>query len=145
MRISRSRLTALINTAHEARERAYAPYSRFRVGAAVIGASGKVYTGCNVENASYGLSVCAERVAIFKAISEGETGIVALAVATESDEIARPCGACLQVMQEFALPDRPMMIAASAIDGTYDVYSLGGYLPRPFKLETPRIELEEEN
>ena len=89
----------LAEAATAARERAYAPYSGYQVGAAVEGASGKVYTGCNVENASYGLTVCAERTAIFKAVSEGETAITALAVITGDG--ASMCGACRQVASEF--------------------------------------------
>jgi cytidine deaminase len=86
-----------------AREKAYAPYSRFAVGAAVRGASGRIYSGCNIENASYGLTICAERVAIFKAVSEGEKRLAALAVAADTAAPASPCGACRQVMAEFGI------------------------------------------
>lgn len=85
-----------------ARSFAHAPYSRFAVGAAVLTASGRVYTGCNVENSSYGLSVCAERVALFKAISEGEREFVAIAVAADTDPLTPPCGACRQVISDLA-------------------------------------------
>lgn len=98
----------LVEQAVAARRLAYAPYSKFPVGAALRTASGKVYTGCNVENASYGLTVCAERVAILKAVSEGETAFVALAVVTDIG--GSPCGACRQVMAEFA-PEMPVVIA----------------------------------
>jgi cytidine deaminase len=98
----------LISRSIEAREQAYVPYSRFPVGAALLTATGKIYTGCNIENASYGLTVCAERVAIWKAVSEGETEFEALAVATNI--AGSPCGACRQVMAEFA-PDMPVLIA----------------------------------
>ena len=91
----------LIRMAVEARERAYAPYSGYRVGAALLTRSGKLYTGVNVENAAYPTSMCAERVAIFKAVSEGERQFVALAVATGNG--GTPCGACRQVMAEFGL------------------------------------------
>jgi len=91
----------LIKKAMEMKERAYAPYSKFKVGAALLAKSGKIYGGCNVENASYGLSVCAERVAIFKAVSEGEREFEKLAVVTDLDEPAAPCGMCRQVMIEF--------------------------------------------
>lgn len=91
----------LIHMAVEARQRAYAPYSGYRVGAALLAASGKLYTGVNVENAAYPTSICAERVAIFKAVSEGEREFVALAVATGNG--GTPCGACRQVMAEFGL------------------------------------------
>ncbi|MDW8319510.1 MAG: cytidine deaminase [Anaerolineae bacterium] len=100
---------ALVKEAAEARRRAYIPYSHFAVGAALLTRSGKVYTGCNIENASYGLTVCAERVAIWKAVSEGEREFVALAVVT-ADGVS-PCGACRQVMAEFA-PEMPVLIAA---------------------------------
>ncbi len=103
-----SSVIALIDLALEARARAYIPYSRFAVGAALLTKSGKVYTGCNIENASYGLTVCAERVAIWKAVSEGETEFAALAVVT-ADGVS-PCGACRQVMAEFA-PEMSVLIA----------------------------------
>ena len=93
----------LIKEAIAARERAYAPYSRFAVGAAVRGASGRIYSGSNVENASYGLTMCAERTAVFKAVSEGERKIAALAVAADTPQPASPCGACRQVMAEFGI------------------------------------------
>ncbi|MGB9846714.1 MAG: cytidine deaminase [Desulfotomaculales bacterium] len=91
----------LLEEAFSAKEKAYAPYSRFRVGAALLAASGKIYRGCNVENASFGLSVCAERVALFKAVSEGERDFAALGVAGDGEEYCVPCGACLQVLAEF--------------------------------------------
>ena len=90
----------LIASATTARDRAYAPYSNFRVGAALLGKSGRVYIGCNVENAAYGPSMCAERATVFKAVSEGEHGFEAIAVVTENG--ASPCGTCRQVMMEFA-------------------------------------------
>lgn len=90
----------LIRLACEVRERAYAPYSNYRVGAAILLADGRFYTGVNVENASYGLSICAERTAVFKMVSEGRGEIVAVAVSTEN--AGSPCGACRQVLAEFA-------------------------------------------
>lgn len=93
----------LLEHAERARKHAHAPYSRYAVGAALLGRSGRVYLGCNVENASFGLSICAERTAVFKAVSEGEHDYVAVAVVTP-DEGATPCGACRQVLHEFA-PD----------------------------------------
>lgn len=94
--------TRLIEAAKKAQKNAYCPYSRYPVGAAVLTESGHIYTGCNVENASFGLAICAERVAIFKAVSHGEKKIVALSVAAKS---AKPCGACRQVIIEFAPKD----------------------------------------
>lgn len=97
----------LIARAVATRERAYAPYSNFKVGAALLGKSGRVYTGCNVENAAYGPSICAERTAVFKAVSEGEREFEAIAVVTEYG--ASPCGTCRQVMVEFA-PEMTVII-----------------------------------
>lgn len=93
----------LIRSAFKAREKAYAPYSRFPVGAAVLGESGRIYSGCNIENASYGLTNCAERTAIFKAVSEGERRLRMLAVVADTDLPTAPCGACRQVMVEFGV------------------------------------------
>jgi cytidine deaminase len=104
----------LVSRAIAARQRAYVPYSHFAVGAALLTKSGQVYTGCNVENASYGMTVCAERVAILKAVSEGETEFALLVVVTEIG--ASPCGACRQVMVEFA-PEMPVMIVDLAGNG----------------------------
>lgn len=91
----------LINEAKKAMENAYAPYSNFKVGAAVLSKSGKVFTGCNIENASFGATNCAERTAIFKAISEGEKEFDKIAVVSSSNEYTYPCGICRQVMSEF--------------------------------------------
>ncbi|WP_026906526.1 cytidine deaminase [Paucisalibacillus globulus] len=91
----------LINKAIEIREQAYVPYSKFKVGAALLTKSGKIYTGCNIENAAYPVSLCAERVAIFKAISEGETEFIELAVVADTERPVPPCGSCRQVMSEF--------------------------------------------
>jgi cytidine deaminase len=93
----------LIAAARRAAQAAYAPYSKFRVGAAVLTRAGKIHTGCNVENASYGLSNCAERTAIFKAVAEGERKIAAVAVYTPTRKPTLPCGACRQVINEFGL------------------------------------------
>lgn len=117
----------LVRQAIAARRLAYVPYSNFPVGAAVLTRSGKIFTGCNVENASYGLTVCAERVAIWKAISEGETEFAALAVATNIG--GSPCGACRQVMAEFA-PDMPVLIAD--LSGQATATSVAELLPLAF-------------
>lgn len=98
----------LVEAARRARHAAYVPYSHFAVGAAALTRAGRVVTGCNVENASFGLTVCAERVAIWKAVSEGDTDFAAIAVVTSI--AGSPCGACRQVMAEFAL-DMPVIIA----------------------------------
>lgn len=102
-------LRELVAQARQARRNAYAPYSHYPVGAAVLAKSGKVYTGCNVENAAYPSGLCAERVAIFKAVSEGEREFVALAVVTSN--LGSPCGACRQVLSEFAADDAVIVLA----------------------------------
>jgi len=102
----------LIRAALEARERAYAPYSHFAVGAALLAADGRIFTGCNVENASYGLTMCAERVALFKAVSEGAREFTAIAIACGAGPCA-PCGACRQVLREFS-PDLLVIMADAA-------------------------------
>ncbi|MEI7527983.1 MAG: cytidine deaminase [Elusimicrobiota bacterium] len=106
-KISKTAVRArLVEAAKAAQKNAYCPYSRYPVGAAVLMDSGRIYTGCNVENASFGLAICAERVAIFKAVSHGEKKIKALCVAAKS---AKPCGACRQVIIEFAPKDAEMI------------------------------------
>jgi cytidine deaminase len=117
----------LVRVAREARERAYAPYSRYRVGAALLTADGVVVTGCNVENASYGLSCCAERAAVFAAVAAGHRKFVALAVATSNG--AAPCGACRQVLREFA-PNLAIHLASS--DRRVRTHRLGELLPDSF-------------
>ena len=94
-------LNSLLGVAREAAKQAYAPYSGFRVGSAVKCKDGTIYSGCNVENASYSLSICAERAAIFKAVSEGKRDFTAIAIYVDSDKIFPPCGACRQVIHEF--------------------------------------------
>jgi cytidine deaminase len=120
----------LVEAAQMAREQAYAPYSDFTVGAAVLAGSGSVYTGCNVENASYGLTVCAERVAAFKAVSAGEREIAAVAVVSEPG--ATPCGACRQVLVEFT--SQPEQVDIIVVNGQGDerFYTLGQLLPANF-------------
>ena len=118
---------SLCRAAAEAAESAYAPYSGYAVGAAVLGESGDVHTGCNVENRSYGLSMCAERVAVFNALRAGEDEIKAVAVHTRDG--ATPCGACRQVMLEFAAPDAAVYAAGP---GGIREYKLGDLLPQAF-------------
>lgn len=100
----------LIEAAIEAYKKAYVPYSKFGVGAALLTESGKIVTGCNIENASYGLTNCAERTAFFKAVSEGEKTFRALAVVADTDDPVSPCGACRQVMVEFCPPNLPVYL-----------------------------------
>jgi cytidine deaminase len=108
--------------------RAYAPYSRFPVGAAILGADGEVYAGVNVENASYGLTVCAERTAVFTMVTQGVTGIQAVAVCTEAG--VAPCGACRQVLREFSGPDVPVYLCDGA--GNVRELTLAALLPESF-------------
>ncbi len=130
-------LDDLLEAAARAARAAYAPYSGFRVGAAVRTCSGRVYIGANVENASYGLTVCAERVAVFKAVSEGERCISEIAVYfPDSEEPLPPCGACLQVMAEFAGPETRIIMAGSR--GRRREARLGELLPSAFKLPGAR-------
>jgi cytidine deaminase len=103
-------MDTLIEAAKAARERAHAPFSKFKVGAAVEDEHGHVFTGCNVENASYGLSLCAERVAIFKAVSEGAGKLVRIAIVADTPTLTPPCGACRQIMWEF-MGDTEMTLA----------------------------------
>ena len=117
----------LIAQAIEARKRAYSPYSHYKVGAALLGKSGKVYLGCNVENASYGHTVCAERTAVLKAVSEGEREFEAIAVVTRNG--GSPCGACRQVMAEFA-PELTIYIADK--NGEYRTTTMSKLLPDMF-------------
>ena len=111
MKLTNEERQALIDLANEARRRAYAPYSKYRVGAALRTKSGRIFTGVNVENAVYPHTMCAERVAIFKAVSEGETEFEVIAVATDNG--GSPCGGCRQVMAEFGL-DTIVLIADGA-------------------------------
>lgn len=124
-----SEFDALISAAKAARENAHAPFSNFRVGAALRAKSGRVYSGCNVENASYTLGCCAERVAIFKAISDGERGFEAIAVVSDTEVLTPPCGACRQIIWEFC-GDVPVILAN--LTGKVEQERSGKLLPRPF-------------
>lgn len=119
----------LVRRAREAREHAFAPFSEFKVGAAVRTKSGKIYTGCNVENATYGLTICAERVAIFKAISEGEREFQAIAVCTDTEILTPPCGACRQIIWELC-GDVPVIL--SNLQGRTETHTMSELFPRPF-------------
>ena len=129
----------LIMAAREARKTAYAPYSHFQVGAALLTDTGRVYCGCNIENAAYGPSNCAERTAFFKAISEGERSFRKIAVVggregAEPDALCAPCGICRQVMQEFCNPEKFKNILADG-RGKIRELSLGELLPYGFGAE----------
>lgn len=123
----------LLAAARKAREKAYAPYSNFHVGAAVLGASGRIYSGCNVENASYGLTCCAERNAIFAMVAAGETDMREILVIGESEEFLPPCGACRQVIAEFAQP--PAVVHMCNRQGECRDTTVGELVPFIFHLK----------
>jgi cytidine deaminase len=120
----------LVNVAKKASKFAYAPYSKFKVGAAILTSSGKIYSGANIENASYGLTVCAERVAIFKALSEGEKDFKSIAIYTKTKDFTKPCGACRQVLSEFN-PNLSVIIVNNS--GKIKKTSISKLLPNPFR------------
>lgn len=120
----------LLNSAINARQFAYAPYSKYKVGAAVLTTDGKIFSGCNVENASFGLSNCAERVAIVKAVSEGRKKFLAMAVVTDSKNPASPCGSCRQVIREFG--KKIVVIMASSDKRRIVVKEISDLLPNSF-------------
>ena len=119
----------LIARALEVRENACAAYSHYKVGAALLAASGKVYTGCNVENSTYGLTVCAERVALWKALSEGERTFTQIAVVTSSEPPASPCGACRQLLWEYC---GNIEVILANLQGFRKSLGLAEIYPRPF-------------
>ena len=119
----------LIEAAQQARQQSVAPFSNFLVGAAVRTENGKIYTGCNIESASYGLTVCAERVAIWKALSEGERNFTELAVVADTETLTPPCGTCRQIIWEFA---RNADIVFANLQGESEVFHVADLLPRAF-------------
>ena len=119
----------LLEHAMKARENALATFSSFKVGAALLTTDGRVYTGCNIENATYGLTVCAERVALWKALSEGERSFARIAVASGGERPAAPCGACRQLLWEFC-GDLEVVLGNAA--GVKELHHLAELFPRPF-------------
>src|SRR6202046_2287085 len=119
----------LISAALQARENAHAPFSKFKVGAAVEDSTGRIHTGCNIENATFGLTLCAERVAVFKAISEGARGFKRVAVVADTETLTPPCGACRQILWEFC-GDAEIVLAN--LSGKSETLRLGDLFPRPF-------------
>ena len=123
----------LMDKAKEASKMSYSPFSRFAVGASVLASGGKIYTGCNVENSSFGMTICAERCAIFKAVSEGEREILAIAIYSPNTDDCNPCGACRQVMYEFQSEDSEFEIVTESMSELI-VRKLSEYLPYGFKI-----------
>jgi cytidine deaminase len=122
-------MDALVEAALAARKNAHAPFSHFPVGAAVEDADGRIYTGCNVENATYGLTICAERVAVFKAISEGARKFTRVAVAADTETLTPPCGACRQILWEFCGDVELTLVNPR---GKTETFRLKDLFPRPF-------------
>lgn len=131
--IEEKEIEKLILLARSAQERAYAPYSNFRVGACLKTCSGNYYLGCNIENAGYTPTVCAERTAMFKAIFDGERDFEAIAIISDSDNFTSPCGVCRQVLAEFCKSDMPAILANNK--GEYRLTSVGELLPFAFTKE----------
>lgn len=121
----------LLKAAENAMEYAHSPYSRFKVGAALLCKDGSIYTGCNIENATFGATNCAERTAVFKAVSEGHRDFESIAIVSSGGELTFPCGICRQVLAEFA-PEIKIILKGS--DGETAVFTLGELLPHSFKL-----------
>ena len=120
--------TTLLNMAERAMQNAYAPYSKFRVGAALLTSDGSIYTGCNIENLSYGAAICAERCAVSKAVSDGKRDFVKIAIVSSGGELTYPCGICRQVLSEFA---NDMEIILKDKNNIY-TYKLSELLPHSF-------------
>lgn len=130
-------LSELIQKAQEAKEKAYVPYSGFHVGAALLCKDGTIFTGCNIENSAYGPTNCAERTAIFKAVSEGYREFQVIAIISDSKELTSPCGVCRQVMAEFCEPDFKVIMLSC--DGKYKVVTLEELLPYAFSLTEEQL------
>ena len=127
--LTKEQIKNLIDLASKGKEFAYVPYSKYPVGAAILTRDGKIFTGCNIENASYGLTICAERTAIFKAVSEGKIIIDAVAVITDSENYASPCGACRQVIMEFG---KTAQVILADHNGDYRLVTAEDLLPGAF-------------
>ena len=122
----------LIESASKARELAFAPFSNFKVGAALLAADGELFTGSNIENASYGLTMCAERVAVFKAISEGARNFTKICVVADTENLTPPCGACRQIIWEFC---GDVQIILSNLSGVTETLQISELLPRAFDVK----------
>lgn len=130
----------LLQAAAEATKNSYSPYSKFKVGSAVLTKSGEVFTGCNVENSSYGLTMCAERNAIFQAVAKGHKRFTAVAIVADGDAMPYPCGACRQVMSEFCGPKCEVIVAPLHDLNAADVSSLEMLLAKSFTLRPEEDE-----
>lgn len=130
--LPRSTALRLLKAAASASREAHAPYSKFRVGAALLTDKGDIVTGCNVENASYGLTICAERNAIFHAVATGRRSFKAVAVVASGKQMPFPCGVCRQVLAEFCGPETIVLIAPVTKLGAFDQSTLGDLLPKTF-------------
>ena len=126
----------LYKAAREVREQAHAPYSRFFVGAALLAEDGQIFRGCNVENRSYGLCICAERSAVTAAVSQGIKKFRAIAVVTDTEDPASPCGMCRETLDEFAM-DQPFYVLIANLDGTRKIHPLRELHPYPFAWKGP--------
>lgn len=126
-------ISELVRFAQIAQNNSYAPYSKFHVGAAVKAEDGKIYAGTNIENASYGLTICAERAAVFNAISQGQRKVMAIAVTSSSGRPTPPCGACRQVIREFS--DSTALVIMAGKDQTFDTKTIDELLPLSFVLK----------
>jgi len=124
----------MFQLAREAKDRAYAPYSNFKIGAALLGKNGKIYTGCNVENASYGLSLCAERAAVLKAVSDGEQAFDTIVILSDTENPITPCGACRQVLAEFNPNIEVVMVTTT---GKQKTSNLAELFPGAFQIPKP--------
>ncbi len=136
-KLSDSTIEILINKAFDMLNYSYAPYSHFKVGASLLGKDGRIYGGCNIENAAYGPSNCAERTAVFKAVSEGCKEFSAIAIVGGQNgnvnDFCPPCGVCRQVISEFCSKDFPIILAKSK--SAYKIFTLGQLLPESFNLD----------
>ena len=130
--MTESTIGELIAEALTASHNAHCPYSNFHVGAALLSSDGRIFLGCNVENVSYGLTICAERSAIFSAIAAGARTFTAMAIVADGDTMPYPCGACRQVLSEFCAPDFPIHIASANTPNAPETCTLGELLPKSF-------------
>jgi cytidine deaminase len=129
------RVQELVEAAIAALAHAHAPYSNFRVGAALLDSDGAIHSGCNVENSSYGLTICAERTAVFKAISTGKTSFRGIAVVCDRETLPYPCGACRQVLAEFCDAEMPVVVASAKSPNLQEHFQLEELLPKSFRME----------